>query len=62
MVWLPRHEKILEICLFVSIEHRNVTDTDSRMDTVRQHRTGWCISSRGKKNRDEKVSSKQYYL
>jgi len=49
MVWLPHGEKILEICLFVSIEHRNVTDTDRRMDTVRQHRTGLCISSRGKK-------------
>jgi len=34
MVWLPDGEKVLKICLFVSTECTNVTDTDRQRMTA----------------------------
>jgi len=44
MVRLPDGEKILKICLFVSIESTNVTNTQTPNDGISRA----CIASRGK--------------
>ena len=40
--------KKMKICLVVSTEYTNVTDTDRRTDTARRHRPRLRIASRGK--------------
>ena len=50
VVWLPDGEKISKICLFISTQLTNVTDTRThgQTDTACRHRPRLCIASRGK--------------
>jgi len=36
MAWLPDGEKVLKICLFISTEFTNATDTQTNTDTYTQ--------------------------